>query len=119
MNQEVRNYVMEKTQALIDAATCAAETRTAAHAWLAAAGTEKEAEQTRLYVAELEEDIMPIENLIQFAGSDAGIQYFGAETAKGIVEHATQIQANGAKYCDCPACAAVEAILVKKNEMLQ
>ena len=41
MNQEVRNYVMEKTQALIDATTCAAETRTAAQAWLAAAGTEK------------------------------------------------------------------------------
>ena len=38
-------------------------------------------EELALRVAELEEDIMPIENLIQFAGSDAGIQYFGAETA--------------------------------------
>ena len=24
----------------------------------------------------------------------------------------------GKKYCDCPACAAVEAILEKKEEML-
>ena len=29
--------------------------------------------------------------------------------------HAREIKAAGAKYCDCPACAAVEAILEKKD----
>ena len=29
-----------------------------------------------------------------------------------------EIKAAGAKYCDCPACAAVEAILSKKEELL-
>ena len=85
----------------------------------AAAGTEKESAEAKKYVAELEADIMPIDNLIGFASSDAGMQYFGADTAKGIVTHANEIKAAGAKYCDCPACAAVEAILEKKELLLK
>ena len=37
-------------------------------------------------------------------------------TVKGALK---EIKAAGAKYCDCPACAAVEAILAKKAEMLE
>ena len=33
--------------------------------------------------------------------------------------HAKEIKAGGAKYCDCPACAAAEAILAKKADMLK
>ena len=40
------------------------------------------------------------------------------DKAPGVAEHARQIKAEGAKYCDCPACAAVEAILAKKEELL-
>ena len=43
----------------------------------------------------------------------------GAEAAKGVAEHGKAIKAAGAKYCDCPACAAVEAILEKKDEMME
>lgn len=32
---------------------------------------------------------------------------------------AREIKAAGAKYCDCPACAAVEAILQRKVELLK
>ena len=35
-----------------------------------------------------------------------------------LAEHGKEIKAAGAKYCDCPACAAVEAILSKKDELL-
>ena len=38
---------------------------------------------------------MPIDGLIAFAGSDMG-----------------------AKYCDCPACAACEKILAHKDELI-
>lgn len=61
---------------------------------------------------------MPIDQLIAFAGSPAGEALFGAETAKGIVAHANEIKANGAKYCDCPACACAEIILNKKDVLL-
>lgn len=118
MNQNVKEYVTEKVNELINAPTCNSKTREAAESWLAAAGTEKETEETKKFLSELEEDIMPIDNLIAFAGSEAGAKVFGEEKAKDVAAHAKEIKAAGAKYCDCPACAAVEAILDKKDEIL-
>ena len=60
--------------------------------------------------------IVTVDGLIAFAESEAGAKVFGAN-AGNVAEHAKEIKAAGAKYCDCPACAAVEAILSKKDEM--
>lgn len=117
MKKEVLKDTVEKTRALIDAPTCSAETKAAAQRWLAAVGTEAEQAETKAYIAELEEDIMPIDSLIGFARSAQGAAYFGAETAAGIAAHAEEIKAAGAKYCDCPACAIVEAILAEKGRI--
>lgn len=106
-----------KTHELIDSPTCSPETREAANAWLNAVETENEAEETKKYIAELEEDIMPIDTLIGFAESEAGAQVFGTDKAKDVAAHAKEIKSNGAKYCDCPACAAVAAILEKKDQL--
>lgn len=118
MKKEVVDFVVEQTKLLMAAHSCSAEAKAAAQAWLDAVGTEREAEETKKYLAELEEDIMPIDNLIGFAESEAGAQVFGAEKAKEVAAHAKEIQAAGAKYCDCPACTAVAAILEKKEELL-
>lgn len=118
MKQETLNFVKEQTAALIAAPSCSAEAKAAAEKWLAAVGTAEEAEATKAYVAELEADIMPIDGLIAFAGSEAGVGVFGAELAKNILAHAEAIKAAGAEYCDCPACAACKAILEKKAELL-
>jgi hypothetical protein len=118
MDQKVRDYVVEKTHALMNAASCSSEARTAAQNWLDAIGTEKEAAETKKYIAELEADILPIDSLISFADSDDGIRIFGADTAKNIGVHAKEIKSEGAKYCDCPACTAVAEILEKKNILL-
>lgn len=66
----------------------------------------------------LEEDLMPIDGLIGFAASDMGAKVFGEEKAKEVLAHAEAIKAAGAKYCDCPACAACEAILKHKEELI-
>ena len=119
MTQEVRDYVIEKTKELINAPSCSKEAKDAANARLAAAGTEKEAEETAKYLAELEEDIMPVDSLIAFANSEMGARVFGGEeAAKGVAAHGEAIKAAGANYCDCPACAAAEAILKKKEALL-
>src|SRR5699024_443395 len=102
MNAEVKDYVVEKTHELMEAASCSKEAKEAAQAWLDALGTAAEAEETKKYIAELEEDIMPLEGLIAFAESDMGVKVFG-DAAGGVAEHARQIKAAGAKYCDCPA----------------
>ena len=118
MDKEVLNYVVEKTHELINAPSCSSEAKAAAQDWLDVVGTEKEAKETPKYIDELESDIMPIDSLIGFAESDSGIQIFGADTAKNIAGHAKNIKSAGAKYCDCPACAAAEAIIGKKDVIL-
>jgi len=118
MNSELLKFVKEKTEDLMKAPSCCPEARAAAQAWLNAAGTGKEAEETKKYIAELEEDITPIDGLIAFAESDAGVRHFGAEVAGKLASHARDIKSRGAKYCDCPACAAALAILDRKAEML-
>ena len=117
-NKKALDYIVEKTKELIGAPTCCDEAKAAAQAWLDAVGTDREAGETQKYIAELEADIMPIDKLIEFAGSDAGIRCFGSEKASNIVVHAQEIKAAGAKYCDCPACSLEEAIL-KKRDLLR
>lgn len=118
MNENVKAYVVEKVKDLIAAPTACAEIRAVAQGWLDAVGTDKEAEQTAKLVAELEMDLVTIDGLIAFAGSEHGAQVFGAEKAKEVVAHAEEIKAAGEKYCDCPACVAVQAILEKKDALL-
>jgi hypothetical protein len=82
-------------------------------------GSEKEASETKKYIDELEEDVVSIDDLISFADSGQGIQVFGEDTAKNIVVHAKKIKSAGAKFCDCPACAAAYAILEKKDSLIK
>lgn len=119
MNQEILNYTVQKTHELINSVTCNSETKEAAQTWLNAVGTENEAAETVKYVNALEGDIMPIDMLIGFAESDAGVQVFGADKAKDVAKHAKEIKSAGGKYCDCPACAVVAEILEKKELLLK
>lgn len=118
MNKELLEFVVAKTHDLMAAPSCSKEAMAAAQAWLDAVGTDTEAQETKKYIAELENDIMPIDLLIQFAESDAGTAVFGAEGAKKVAAHAKDIKEKGAVYCDCPACSAAAAILEKKDSLL-
>lgn len=120
MTKEVQQYVAEKSKELMEAFSCSKEAKDAAQKWLDAVGTPAEAEETKAYIKELEGDIMPVDQLIGFAETEMGAKVFGgADRAKEVAEHGRAIKAAGAKYCDCPACAACEAILAKKDEMLK
>lgn len=119
MEKHILNGIVEKTHKLMEAPTCSKEAKEAAERWLKAVGTADEKEETKAYIEELEADIMPIDQLIGFAGSEQGKAYFGADTAAGIVTHAEEIKAAGARYCDCPACVIVEEILAQKEDILK
>ncbi len=118
MNQNVKDYISEKVKEMISAHSCCKELKEAGQKWLDALGTEQETAQTKNLIAELEMDIMTVDGLYAFASSEAGASVFGAEMAKSVAAHAQELKASGAKYCDCPACAAAEAILAKKDELL-
>ena len=117
MDKQILDFVVEQTHALMAAPSRSQEAKAAAQAWLDAVGTDREAEETKKYIAELEGDIMPIDMLIQFAESAGGVEVFGEETSKAIAAHAKDIKVQGAVYCDCPACSAA-AILEKKDSLL-
>ncbi|MGI6017640.1 MAG: molecular chaperone Hsp90 [Marvinbryantia sp.] len=118
MNKEILEFVIEKSKELMAAATCSKEARDAAQAWLDAIGTDAQEAETVKYFAELEADIVTVDELAAFAESEMGAKVFGME-APNVAAHAREIKAAGAKYCDCPACAAVEAILEKKNLLIK
>ena len=119
MDKEVLNYVVDKSHELIASPTCSKEAADAARAWLDAVGTDRQAEETKKYIAELEADIVPIDGLIQLAESETGIKIFGEEKAKEVACHGKEIKAAGAKFCDCPACSIVSEILSKKGQLLE
>lgn len=111
--------IQELTADLLAAPSACKEIKEAAQNYLDAVGKEGEAEAAKAYVAELEADIMPIDGLIAFAESDMGAKVFGADGAKNVLIHAKERKEAGEKYCDCPACAACEALLNKKDEILK
>ena len=111
--------IQELTADLLAAPSACKEIKEAAQNYLDSVGKENEAEAAKAYVAELEADIMPIDGLIAFAESDMGAKVFGADGAKNVLIHAKDRKAAGEKYCDCPACAACEALLNKKDEILK
>lgn len=118
MNKEILDFTVAKTKEILGSHTCCSELKASAQSWLDAVGTDQEASETQKYLAELEADIMPIDTLINFAESDAGAQVFG-DHAKEVAAHGREIKSAGAAYCDCPACAAAEAILDKKEDLLK
>lgn len=118
MEQNLRDFVAEKAREMIAAYSCSPEAKAAAESWLAAAGGDDEAAETAKFIAELEQDVLHIEDCVAFTGSPMGIKLFGEERAKQMNEHARAVQAAGATYCDCPACTAGAAILARKAELL-
>ena len=111
--------IQELTADLLAAPSACKEIKEAAQNYLDAVGKEGEAEAAKAYVAELEADIMPIDGLIAFAESDMGAKVFGADGVKNVLIHAKERKEAGEKYCDCTACAACEALLNKKDEILK
>ena len=109
--------MIEKVKALINAPSCCAEAKEAANKWLEAVNTEKQDEAANALIEEIAADIIPIDGLIAFAGSEDGKKIFGAEKAAGIEAHAKKIKAEGVRFCDCPACTAVAAILADKADL--
>lgn len=99
------SQIEQKVQEMISAPSCCAELKAAGQAWLDAVGTDKEAEAKAALLTEIDEDVVTIDGLIAFAGSEAGLKVFGEEGAANMLAHAQEVKANGGLYCDCAACA--------------
>lgn len=118
MEQALLSYLKEHTEALLAAPSCCKELRGVAEACLAALGTEGEKAAVKALLDEVAADITPIDGLIALTESDMGVSIFGQEQAAAMAAHAHERKDAGYPYCDCPACAACEALLARKDELL-
>ena len=106
-----QNEIIQTVKTMIAAPSCCQELKDAGQKWLDAVGTAGEAAVWNALLAEAREDICTIEHALAFFESEMGTKIFGAEKAKALAAHARDRKAKGAKWCDCPACAACEKLL--------
>ncbi len=112
-----QSAIIENTKELLNL-RCYEGLKTAANEWLESLGTEEEKKASEKYVSVLEESIVDIDTVINLFTSDKGIEKFGAEMASQIATHAKESKANGAVWCDCPACSAAMKVLKHKEDLL-
>ena len=113
-----KEQLLEKLKSMVAAPSCCAELKAATQNYLDAVGTANEQTAAKNLLAEIEEDITNIDNLVAFAHSDHAAEIFGADGAKKFAAHADELKASGAKYCDCGACAPAVEILANKAVLL-
>ena len=107
----------QPVQALLDAPTSNPTVKEFAQSWLDAEGTEKQADLTKQLVSIAEQNIALIDETIGFAGSELAVQILGKEGAANLLQHAKDIKAQGAEFCDCPGCVAAKNIIDLKAEI--
>ena len=105
-------------QALLDAPTSNETVMEFAQSWINAEGTPKQEELTKQLVSVAEQNIALIDETIGFAGSELATQILGEEGAANLLQHAKDIKAEGAEFCDCPACVAAKNIIDLKAEIV-
>ena len=106
-------------QALLDAPKSTPTVKEFAQSWFDAEGTEKQVELTKQLVSVAEQNIALIDEVIDYARSERAIQSLGEEGAAKLLQHAKDIKAEGAEFCDCAACVAAKNIIDLKAEIMQ
>ncbi|MBR3623608.1 MAG: heat-shock protein Hsp90 [Selenomonadaceae bacterium] len=110
--------IIEKAKELINAPSCYAGLKNVANDWIKAVGTADEKDAAEKFIAELEADVQPIDEVIGLFSSDAGKKIVGEEAAANMVAHFKEVKAKGGKWCDCPACTPGRVILDNKSVIL-
>ena len=119
MTKENLNTITKLTEELLAVPHCCQELKDAASTWLSSVGKKEENDAAKAYVAELEEDVMPVDDTIEFFKSEAAVNHFGAHTAAQLLNSLIEHKKNGGKYCNCAACAAGAAVLEYKDILLR
>ena len=113
-----KQTLIDKLKELAASPSCCAPLKAAVAAYVDALGTDGEKTAAQNLIAEIENDITTVEDLVPFAHSETAVKIFGAEGAKKFAAHADELKASGAKYCDCGACAPAVEILANKELLL-
>ena len=105
-------------QALLDAPSSNQTVKEFAQSWINAEGTPKQEELTKQLVSVAEQNIALIDKVIDYARSELATQILGEEGAANLLQHAKDIKAEVAEFCDCPGCVAAKNIIDLKAEIM-
>ena len=119
MAKAERDFIVAKVKEVIAAPSCCKELKDVAQKYMDALDTPDEKTAGKLLIAELEEDVQSLDDTMEFLNSATAVDILGAETVAAMVETAKKMKAAGGKICFCPACTAGQAILDKKETLLQ
>ena len=114
-----KQFFIDRTNTILAADSSCAELKEAARTWLDSIGTDRELEATKAYIAELEDDVTLLPDLIALLNSEHGVQIFGEEGTRRMLKKANDADMMGIKYCICTACNAGGAILDNKETFLK
>ena len=112
-----KDEIIAKVNELIAAPSCYPGLKALAEAYL----KDQNKATADALVKGLEECVQSIDSTINFAGSDAGKQIFGAERAAEMVKLGNELKAKGEKYCFCPrvrleaCCSRTKKLCNKKD----
>ena len=113
-----KKTLIEQIKKLSVAPTCCAEIKRAVQKYLIALGKPGEKNAAKDLIAAIEENLTPIDELVNFARSAKALQILGKDDAKKLLAHVEELTASGAEYCDCPACTHAAQILKHKEILL-
>jgi hypothetical protein len=115
MEQDLFAFTQQKVEDLLNASSSSAETIAAAQAWkdAVAADTGAADAATEKLLDAIDKHHATAEGTLAFAESDEGKQFLGEEAAAQLAAHQRERIAQGAKWCDCPACTATHELLRK------
>ena len=116
MDKELFDYVAERADILAVAGSATQVTKDAALAWkeaVAADGSDEAVEKATTKLLDiLEGRPTTIDGVIAFAQGPA-VELMGEEAASQLLAAQLKRKEEGAKYCNCEACAAASELLAK------
>ena len=111
-------YTSKRTRtSFIRAPICNPTVKEFAQSWINAEGKPEQEELTKQLVSVAEQNIALIDETIGFAGSELATQILGEDGAANLLQHAKEIKAQGAEFCDCPGCIACKNVIDLKAEI--
>ena len=102
---------------IMNSFSCCADLKAACQTYIDACGTPDQKAAADALVAELEEDVTPIDGLLGFLETPAAVEHLGAEAVANMKTAAVKAKAEGITVCICPACTIGAKVLANKERL--
>ena len=103
--------ITSKLNQMMSAEYCCKELKQAGKQWLNASCTNELQQETERLIQELQESILPVDDLIRYCKAQREDWFSSAAEASELLAHAEELRSRGEQYCDCEACKTAQELL--------